>query len=163
MSRPARSLACSADRSFPDDARGPAALGASGVKLGASGVKTASRSALPALALLLLVCACAPAGSSRLQGRWRGVRAEGVPGEASRSADAFALHTQLRVEGSEMAVVSPHLAQVGRYRVVREDSTTLVLATDVDGPAMPETFTFGADGTMRWAVAPGKAIVFARE
>jgi hypothetical protein len=134
-------------------------------------MKAATRSALLALATRLLAFACAcgcagacmQAGASRLQGRWRGVRAEGVAGEASRSANSFAFHTQLHVEGSEMTVLSPHQAQVGRYRVVREDATTLVLVTDVDGPSTPETFTFGADGTMRWAIAPGKAIVFARE
>jgi len=86
-----------------------------------------------------------------------------MAGEASSNANAFAFHTQLHFEGSEMTVLSPHQAQAGHYRVVREDATTLVLVTDGDGPSIPETFTFAADGTMRWAVLPGKAIVFARE
>lgn len=112
---------------------------------------------------LLVVVACTRAGSPRLQGRWHGVRAEGVSGEASVGANAFAFHTQLHFDGAEMTVLSPHQAQAGRYRVVREDATTLVLVTDADGPSIPETFTFGPDGTMRWAVLPGKAIVFAKE
>jgi hypothetical protein len=47
--------------------------------------------------------------------------------------------------------------------VVREDATTVVLVTDADGPAAAHTFTFGEDGTMRWAVLAGRSIVFARE
>jgi hypothetical protein len=106
---------------------------------------------------------CTRTGSARLQGRWRGVRAEGVVGEASTAANTFAFHTKLHFEGGEVTVLSPHQAQAGHYRVIREDATTLVLVTDADGPSAPETFTFGADGTMRWAILPGKAIVFARE
>lgn len=122
-----------------------------------------SRVRFAVLGLVPLLLACSPAGSARLQGRWRGVRAEGVIGEASADANAFAFHTQLHFEGGEMTVVCPHQAQAGHYRVVREDPTTLVLVTDADGPSAPETFTFGADGTMRWAVLPGKTVVFARE
>jgi hypothetical protein len=110
-----------------------------------------------------ILLGCTRTGSSRLQGRWRGVRAEGVVGDASTAANTFAFHTKLHFEGGEMTVLSPHQAQAGHYRVVREDATSLVLVTDADGPSAPETFTFGADGTMRWAILPGKAIVFARE
>lgn len=117
--------------------------------------------ALAVAAAVLL--SCTRTGSPRLQGRWRGVRAEGVVGEASTAANTFAFHTKLHFEGGEMTLLSPHQAQAGHYRVVREDATSLVLVTDADGPSAPETFTFGADGTMRWAILPGKTIVFARE
>jgi len=128
---------------------------------------TTSRMTIPnrwALPLLVLgVLACTPVGSARLQGRWRGVRAEGVPGDASASANSFAFHTQLYFQGYELTAVFPHQAQSGRYRIVREDPASLVLTTDADGPSAPETFTFAADGTMRWAIVPGRAIIFAHE
>jgi len=112
------------------------------------------------LAALSLLIACEEVGSARLQGRWRGVRIEGGGGDR---ANAFALATEIRVDGHSMTVVSPNLTQSGRYRVVREDATTVVLVTDADGPAAAHTFTFGEDGTMRWAVLAGRSIVFARE
>ena len=112
------------------------------------------------LAALSLLIACEEVGSARLQGRWRGVRIEGGGGDR---ANAFALATEIRVDGHSMTVVSPNLTQSGRYRVVREDATTVVLVTDADGPAAAHTFTFGEDGTMRWAVLAGRSIAFARE
>jgi hypothetical protein len=111
-------------------------------------------------AALLLVVACEGVGSARLQGRWRGIRVEGASGDA---ANAFALGTEIRVDGYAMTVQSHDQTQSGRYRVVREDATTVVLVTDADGPGAAHTFTFGDDGTMRWQVLAGKAIVFARE
>jgi hypothetical protein len=110
--------------------------------------------------IALLLVACEGVGSARLQGHWRGVRVEGTTGEAPT---AFALATEIHVDGSAMTVTSPDQTQSGRYRVVREDATTVVLVTDADGPGAAHTFTFGDDGTMRWAVLPGKSIVFAHE
>lgn len=112
------------------------------------------------LAALSFLIACEEVGSARLQGRWRGVRVEGAGSDA---ANAFALAMEIRVDGHSMTVVSPNQTQSGRYRVVREDATTVVLVTDADGPAAAHTFTFGEDGTMRWAVLAGRSIAFARE
>ena len=38
-----------------------------------------------------------------------------------------------------------------------------MIATDLDGPAHPQTFVFAGDETMRWMLPEGKAIVFAKE
>ncbi len=111
----------------------------------------------------LLVGACAFGGSDRLQGHWRGVRAEGVTGESANIAAAFAAGMELDVRGDSISVTTAGQRQAGRYRVVREDANAVVMTTDADGPADPQTFTFPSADTLRWAVLPGKAIVFARE
>jgi len=110
-----------------------------------------------------LVCACSPPGSMRLQGSWKGVAAEGVSGDGQAAAAAFATGTTIEVHGDQMTVTTPRDSQSGRYRVQREDATTLVVTTDKDGPEHPQTFVFtNRDETMRWAVHPGQTIVFAR-
>jgi hypothetical protein len=115
-----------------------------------------------ALLLLPLVASCAVAGSPRLQGRWHGVRAEGVGGEAANVAAAFAAGMELDVTGDAISVTTGGQRQSGRYRVLREDPNAVVMTTDADGWNEPQTFTFAGPDTLRWSVLPGKAIVFAR-
>jgi hypothetical protein len=110
-----------------------------------------------------LLGACHGDGAARLQGKWHGVRAEGVPGEAFAAANTFSTGTQLDVKGDAITVTTPRDKQSGRYTVVRQDKTTLVIATDRDGAGDPQTFTFLDDKTLRWAAIEGKSIVFARE
>jgi hypothetical protein len=117
--------------------------------------------ALAALAPVL--GACHGDGAPRLQGKWRGVRAEGVEVAAQPAANAFATSTELDVRGDAITVTTPHDQQSGRYKVVRQDKATLVITTDKDGPADPQTFTFLDDKTVRWAVLEGKTIVFAKQ
>jgi len=107
--------------------------------------------------------ACHGGGASRLQGHWRGVRAEGVPGEAAPAANAFAAATELEVKGDFITVTTPRDKQSGHYQVVKQDKATLVITTDKDGPGEPQTFTFVDDKTLRWAVLEGKSIVFAKQ
>jgi hypothetical protein len=123
----------------------------------------ALRAHLPWAAIASLATACGHAGSSRLEGRWHGVRAEGVFGEAQTAANAFAAATDLDVRGDSITVSTPKEKQSGRYRVVREDKTSLVLTTDKDGPDEPQTFTFVDAKTMKWSVLDGKAIVFVKQ
>ncbi len=122
----------------------------------------------PALATLLgallpALAACHGDGSPKLQGHWRGVRAEGVAVEAIAAANAFAAGTELDVRGDAITVTTPKDKQAGRYKVVRQDTTTVVITTDKDGPSDPQTFTFIDDKTVRWAVLEGKSIVFAKQ
>ena len=118
---------------------------------------------LPVLgATLCLVSACHGDGAARLQGTWHGVRAEGVAADALAPANAFALATELEVRGDALVVTTPSDTQSGRYRVVKQDRTTLVITTDKDGADDPQTFMFVDDKTLRWVVLDGKAIVFAR-
>jgi len=106
--------------------------------------------------------ACAGAGASRLQGHWRGTRADGVSGDVSAAANAFAASLSIDVTGDSMVVVQGAHRQVGRYRVLEEDGAKLVLSTDTDGPLDPQTFVFVDPDTMRWDVLAGKEIVFTR-
>ena len=121
------------------------------------------RTRLPVLsATLSLVGACHGDGAARLQGTWRGVRAEGVAADAQASANAFALATELDVKGDALVVTTPGDTQSGRYRVVKQDRTTLIITTDKDGPDAPQTFVFVDDKMLRWLALEGKAIVFVR-
>jgi hypothetical protein len=114
-------------------------------------------------ALVPVLAACHGDGASKLQGHWRGIRAEGVGSDALAAANAFATGTELDVKGDAITVTTPKDKQSGRYKVVRQDKATLVITTDKDGPSDPQTFTFVDDKTVRWAVLEGKSIVFARQ
>lgn len=113
-------------------------------------------------ALVGAIVGCSGVGASRLQGHWRGVRADGVGGDVSAAANAFAASVSIDVRGDSMIVTQGAHRQVGRYRVVQEDDTKLILTTDADGPLEPQTFVFVDTDTMRWDVLAGKGIVFAR-
>jgi hypothetical protein len=120
------------------------------------------------MAILLLSLApfgagCRHSGSSRLEGHWRGVRAEGVPYDAQTAANAFATGMELDIRGDSITVSSPKEKQSGRFHLVREDKNSLVLTTEKDGPDEPQTFTFVDLKTMKWSVLEGKTIVFVRQ
>ncbi len=114
-------------------------------------------------AILSSVAGCHGDGATRLQGRWRGVRAEGVTPEAVSAANAFATATEIDVKGDAITVTTPKDKQSGRYKVVRQDKSSLVITTDKDGTDDPQTFTFVDDKTLRWAVLDGKSILFAKQ
>lgn len=120
------------------------------------------RALLPA-ALAAGMLACGSGGSKRLQGRWHGLRAEGVAVASQGAANTFATGMTLEVSGDSITVTTPHDKQSGRYKVVREDKSTLVLTTDKDGPKEPQTFTFVDDKTLKWLVMDGEQIVFAKQ
>jgi hypothetical protein len=114
-------------------------------------------------AILSAVAGCHGGGAARLPGKWHGVRAEGVTPETVAAANAFAGATELEVKGDAITVTTPKDKQSGRYKVVKQDKTTLVITTDKDGADDPQTFTFVDDKTLRWAVLDGKSIVFAKQ
>jgi hypothetical protein len=113
-------------------------------------------------ALALAACRTAP-GSDRLEGRWIGVRAEGPGAENVPAANAFASGVELEFHRNEIFITAAHQAQAGRYAVVKEDPSSVVITTDHDGPAHPQTFVFHGTEMMRWTVLEGRDIVFARE
>jgi hypothetical protein len=119
--------------------------------------------ALLLAALVAGMLACSGSGSKRLQGKWHGLRAEGVAVASQAAANAFATGMTLEVSGDSITVTTPHDKQSGRYKVVREDKGTLVVTTDKDGPKEPQTFTFVDDKTLNWLVMDGEQIVFARQ
>jgi hypothetical protein len=110
----------------------------------------------------LALAACSHGGSAKLEGHWKGVRADGVAPETQAAANAFALQTELDVKGDAIAVTTPHDKQAGTYRVVREDKGSVTIVTDKDGPNDAQTFTFDGD-KLRWNVLDGKTITFARD
>ena len=105
---------------------------------------------------------CAHGGSKRLEGRWRGVKASGVVAEAQVRANDFATATQLEFKGDSITVTFPNEKQVGKFRVVSEEATSVDIVTDRDGAEDRATFSFAGDGTMEWAVSEGKTITFAK-
>ena len=113
--------------------------------------------------VLPVLAACSGDGAPRLQGRWRGVRADGVSSDALAAANAFAIGTELEIKGDSITVTTPKDKQSGRYKVVKQDKATLVITTDKDGPGDPQTFTFVDDKTVRWAVLEGKSILFSKQ
>lgn len=114
------------------------------------------------LALAAIACR-GPAGSAQLEGRWIGIRAEGVSADVVATATAFATHTELEFRRTDITVTTSKQTQFGRYQLLREEPNSVVIATDLDGPAHPQTFVFAGDETMRWMLPEGKAIVFTRE
>ncbi len=127
------------------------------------GSRDVARAWLAGALLAAAAAGCHGDGAPRLQGHWRGVRAEGVSVESIAAANAFATGTELEVKGDSITITTPKDKQSGRYKVVRQDKTTLVVTTDKDGPDDPQTFTFVDDKTVRWAVVEGKAIVFSKQ
>ncbi len=111
------------------------------------------------------VCACSGCshgGSARLEGRWRGKSAEGVPADVQSAANAFATETEIDVRGDEITVITAHDKQTGTYKVLREDKAQVTIVTDKDGPNDAQTFTLVDDKTLRWNVLEGKTITFVR-
>jgi hypothetical protein len=121
------------------------------------------RGCIAAIAAISALSCRAPVSSARLEGRWVGVRAEGVGADAMAPATAFATSTALEFRRTDITITTAKETQIGRYQLLREEPNTVVIATDLDGPAHPQTFVFAGDETMRWILPEGKAIVFAKE
>jgi hypothetical protein len=105
---------------------------------------------------------CKSPGSAKLEGHWRGTRADGVDAAAQSAANTFATQTEITSRGNLITVSTPQSkGQLGTYMVDEENKTTVVLHTDKDGPASLETFSFNEDGkTMVWRLGEGRSIVF---
>lgn len=117
---------------------------------------------LVALLLLLSLLGCKHAGSARLEGRWRGIHVDGVTADLQAQADAFAVGTEIEVKGDDITIVTPasKVKQIGKYKVVKEDKSTLIFFTDGDGQNDAQTFNFIDDRTVKWSVVEGKTITF---
>ncbi len=124
------------------------------------------RNLVLAAALLFVASGCKHPGSPKLEGRWKGTKADGVASEQQINANVFATGTEIIARGDQIAVTTPAGKPVqATYTVDSEDKTSVTIHTDKDGPAQRETFTFSEDGnTMTWKVDPtaGKTITFTR-
>ena len=107
--------------------------------------------------------ACKHAGSARLEGRWKGTKADGVPAEAQVRANDFATQMELEVTADTITVKTSIDKQSGKYKVLEETKSVVVIATDKDAPDDRQTFTFVDDKTMKWSVMDGKTITFAKQ
>ena len=83
----------------------------------------------------------AEARTQKLEGRWKGTRATGVPETAQVSANSFATNSEIIAQGNQITFNTPGGRQPpANFTVDKEDATTVVVRTDRDGK--PETFTF---------------------
>lgn len=114
-----------------------------------------------AVLLLGLALVACKKGSPRLQGHWKGSRAEGVATESQAVADRFAGQLEMDFKGDAVTVTAKGAAQTAKYHVVREDKGQVVIATDRDPDE--QTFLMESDTTMRWAVASGQTITLKKE
>ncbi|MEO8876465.1 MAG: hypothetical protein ABI461_12825 [Polyangiaceae bacterium] len=122
-----------------------------------------NRSPLVALTFAVALMACHKAGSPRLEGRWRGGKAEGVLPNAQSTATQFALDTELEFLADSVTVKTENGKLSAKYSVVREDKRSIIIQTDRDGPNEPQTFTFDDERTMRWQIMPGRTLSFVKE
>ena len=111
----------------------------------------------------LLAAGCKHSGSAKLEGRWRGTRAEGVSPAVQEAANTFATQTEIVAKGNLIAITTPSTKpQQSTYVVDDESKTTVVLHTEKDVTTR-ETFAFNNDGkTMSWRVGDGRTIVFTK-
>jgi hypothetical protein len=113
------------------------------------------------LAFLVLAACTKHGGSAKLEGHWRGQKADGVPEAAQVAATTFALGTEIFAQGNQITIQTP----AGRpppatYVIDKEDASTLVIHTDRDGT---ETFSFNAQGNvMVWRVDAQRSITFVK-
>jgi hypothetical protein len=112
------------------------------------------------LVLALALFGCKRAGSPKLEGHWRGVRADGVPDSVQNQATGFATGMDIVAIGNQIAIKTPAGQNpVATYVVDKEDATSLVIHTDKDGTT--ETFNFSEKGdVMTWRVDAQRSITF---
>jgi hypothetical protein len=107
---------------------------------------------------------CHKSGAARLEGHWRGSKAEGVAGDAQTAANGFAMQMELDVKGDTISVRTIRDKQSSKFKVVREDKTSVVIQTEADAPKDEQLFTFGeGDRSIKWTVSEGKTITFNKE
>ena len=114
-------------------------------------------------AALFTMSACKRAGSARLEGRWKGTKAEGVAADAQARANDFATQMQLEIAADTITVKTATDKQTGKYKVISETSLAVIILTDKDAPDDRQTFTFVDDKTMKWIVMDNKTITFAKQ
>lgn len=114
-----------------------------------------------AFAIGLSAIGCKHPGSAKLEGHWRGTRADGVSPGQQDAANAFALGTEIIARGEKLTVSTPGAKGIqSTYVVDDENKTTVVLHTEKDGLAAKETFVFDGTKTMTWKMGGGASIVF---
>lgn len=116
-----------------------------------------------ALVTLILLAGCHKGGSPRLEGKWRGAKAEGILPASQAAANQFAMDTEVEFVGDQVTVRIPGSKLADKYTVVREDKRSIMIQTDKDGPNDLQTFTFDTERSMRWQILPGMTVSFSKE
>jgi hypothetical protein len=113
------------------------------------------------LAFLVLAACAKHTGSQKLEGHWRGQKADGVPDTAQVPANTFAAATEIFAQGNQIAIQTPAgRPPAATYTIDKEDANTLVIHTDRDGT---ETFSFNAQGNvMVWKIDAQRSITFVK-
>jgi hypothetical protein len=103
--------------------------------------------------------------SSKLEGHWKGMRAEGVAPGVQDAANAFATQTEIVAHGNLITVSTPGTkGQQGTFVVDSETPSVVLVHTEKDGAANKETFAFTEDGkTMTWRLGDGRTIMFQKQ
>lgn len=115
---------------------------------------------LVALGLLVFALGCNEQ-ASKLEGHWKGQEADGVAESATAQANAFATATQIVARDGHIAIETPAGRHgPAKYRVEKEDETTVVIRTDPG--VLAETFTFDGAGKMVWKLDAERSIAFKR-
>jgi hypothetical protein len=113
----------------------------------------------------LLACGgllgCGGKGKARLEGTWRGQKAEGADIQAS--ASDFAKQTTLEFKADQLTIRLPSGSVASKYAIKKEDGNALTLTTEKDGADDPQVFTFVDPKTLKWAPLPGTTLVFAKQ
>jgi hypothetical protein len=103
--------------------------------------------------------------SSKLEGHWKGMRADGVPASVQDAANTFATQTEIVAHGNLITVSTPgSKGQPNPFVVDSETPAVVLVHTDKDGAANKETFSFTEDGkTMTWRLGDGRTIIFQKQ
>ena len=115
------------------------------------------------LAIAFAMTACNKGSAAKLEGRWRGIKAMGVPDAQIGAANLFASAMELEFKGDQVSVHTGSDKQSAHFKVVKDEKTQVTITTDQDGADDPQVFAFTDDHTMNWAIAPGRTIQFQKE
>lgn len=112
---------------------------------------------LLALVCLTLLGAC-KSGSPRLEGHWKGAKAEGVPIEQEAAATQYAQSLELWFKGDSLTVQSAGTKRAGNFKVVKDEPDQVTIKSSFAGVEQPEVFVIVDANTVRWTVAQGRMV-----
>jgi hypothetical protein len=110
-----------------------------------------------ALLCLSLLGAC-KSGSPRLEGHWKGAKAEGVPAEQEAAATQYAQSLEMWFKGDTLTVQSGGTKRAGNFKVVKEEPDQVTIKSVFANVEQQEVFVMVDANTVRWTVAQGRMV-----
>jgi hypothetical protein len=110
-----------------------------------------------ALLCLTLLSAC-KGGSPRLEGHWKGAKAEGVPVEQEAAATQYAQSLELWFKGDSLTVQSAGAKRAGNFKVVKDEPDQVTIKSTFANVEQQEVFVIVDANTVRWTVAQGRMV-----